>query len=141
MLHHVGLAAKVTSDSDCNYFLPIVLPSRKDLEGFSKRGTVANLGFTFRFTKLRKSHFYGLPTGIFHCLVVDIANTSSATKSTHKWKECPNESDHNIAKFFASKPNASIYLVKKVDHIELVLLVQKHSTAYTLNLSQLCAEI
>ena len=148
VLHHIGLAAKITSDKGCHFYLPIVLPSKKEFNLPSK-GTVANLGFTISFPAefiLEKS-FYGLPTGLFHRLVVhliSVHNTESNKDDIIKWKSCLKDSDRNHVKFRGTMTELrlDIYLIKRVDHIELMLLLYKFGEKPEVQkLAMLCKKI
>ena len=145
VLHHVGIAAKISQGSNDHYFLPSVLPSRNALDLLPQRGTVDNLSFTISCkTDFLDVQFYGLPTGVFHRLVVDMANRSSTTdaESLHTWDSYSDQSNSNIIKFHIDDIYSDVYLVRKVDHIELVLLVCEYYPSLDAHkLKELCTAI
>ena len=144
VLHHVGIAAKTSKGSKDHYFLPSVLPSRNALDLLPQKGTVDNLSFTISCeTECASDHFYGLPTGVFHHLVVDMANRSSTkdAESLHTWARIPDQAYSNIIKFNIANIYSDVYLVRKVDHIELVLLCKSCHSLDVHELNMLCTAI
>ena len=148
VLHQIGLASKVTSDEGCHFFLPTVLPSKKEFK--LPKGTVANLGFTISFrTKFKSGQkfCYGLPTGLFHRLVVhleSVHNTENNEDALIEWESRLEDSDHNHIKFYGKVDHHrfDIYLIKRVDHIELMLLLYKLSNQLEgQELARLCIKI
>ena len=146
VLHHVGIAAKTSKGSNDHYFLPTVLPSRNALDLLPQRGTVDNLSFTISCeTEYASDHFYGLPTGVFHRLVVDMENrpsTKDAEIGLRTWDRISDQSNSNIIKFHIDDGHSDVYLVRKVDHIELVLLVCEYYPSLDAHkLKELCTAI
>ena len=147
ILEHVGLAAMDTGDDQSNhYFIPVVLPSKNLTSTLPESGSVANLAFTFQYdTESLHEKAYGLPTGIYYRLVVDLASrmkSKTEDGELQSWTKYPKESDRTAVKFYSKKIDSSIYLMQREDRIELQLLVHDYSSPHqsvtTTSLHNLC---
>ena len=146
VLVHVGIAAKVRGKKTHYYFIPAALPERQI---HLPEASVATLGFTFSFhTQFQYQNFTFIPTGLFHLLIVDIANGRQALEEEEvspdqlrgkQWRYSSSNSD--VAQFIFFQESAFIILSQKEDLIQLRLLVPEHFPMLGLSLSELCRHI
>ena len=116
VLHHVGIAARLTPSRDPpSYFIPSCLPYGK-----AKVPTYSSVGplcITFVFKRDSFTTHCDLPRSVFCRLVVELAD--------REWKVILQESDRKSVKFSCPRPSTYVYLTEKPSHIQCQIVIDE----------------
>ena len=123
VLHHVGIAARLTPSCDPpSYFIPSCLPYGKaKVPAYS---SVGPLCITFVFEQDSFTTHCDLPRSVFCRLVVELAN--------REWKVILQESDRKSVKFSCPRPSTFVYLTEKPGHIQCQVVIDESAALSSL---------
>ena len=123
VLHHVGIAARLTPSRDPpSYFIPSCLPYGK-----AKVPTYSSVGplcITFVFKRDSFTTHCDLPRSVFCRLVVALAD--------REWNVILQESDRKSVKFSCPRPSTVVYLTEKPGHIQCQIVVDESAVLLSL---------
>ena len=123
VLHHVGIAARLTPSRDPpSYFIPSCLPYGK-----AKVPTYSSVGplcITFVFEQDSFTTHCDLPRSVFCRLVVELAD--------REWKVILQESDRKSVKFSCPRPSTYVYLTEKPGHIQCQIVIDESAALSSL---------
>ena len=123
VLHHVGIAARLTPSRDPpSYFIPSCLPYGKAKVPYSS--SVGPLCITFVFEQDSFTTHCDLPRSVFCRLVVELAD--------RKWKVILPESDRKSVKFSYLKARTHVYLTEKPGHIQCQIVIDESAALSSL---------
>ena len=124
VLHHVGIAARLTPSRDPpSYFTPSCLPYGK-----AKVPTYSSVGplcISFVFEQDSFTTHCDLPRSVFCRLLVELANT--------EWKVILPESDRKSVKFSYLKARTHVYLTEKPGHIQCQIVIDESAALSSLS--------
>ena len=116
VLHHVGIAARLTPSRDTpSYFIPSCLPYGK-----AKVPTYSSVGplcITFVFKRNSFTTHCDLPRSVFCRLVVELAD--------REWEVIMSGSDRKSVKFSYPEARTHVYLTEKPGHIQCKVVIDK----------------
>ena len=122
VLHHVGIAARLTPSHDPpSYFIPSCLPYGK-----AKAPTYSSVGplcITFVKRDPYTTHC-DLPRSVFCRLVVELAD--------REWKVILQESDRKSVKFSCPRPSIFVYLTENPRHIQCQIVIDESAALSSL---------
>ena len=123
VLHHVGIAARLTPSRDPpSYFIPSCLPYGK-----AKVPTYSSVGplcITFVFKRDSFTTHCDLPRSVFCRLVVELAD--------REWMVILQESDRKSIKFSYLKARTHVYLTEKPGHIQCQIVIDESAALLSL---------
>ena len=124
VLHHVGIAARLTPSLDPpSYFIPSCLPYGKaKVPAYS---SVGPLCITFVFEQDSFTTHCDLPRSVFCRLVVELAD--------REWKVILPESDRKSVKFSFLKAKTHVYLTEKPGHIQCQVVIDESASLSSLS--------
>ena len=122
VLHHVGIAARLTPSGDPpSYFIPSCLPYGKaKVPAYS---SVGPLCITFVKQDFFTTHC-DLPRSVFCRLVVELAD--------REWDVILQESDRKSVKFSCPRPSTYVYLTEKPGHIQCQIVIDESAALSSL---------
>ena len=123
VLHHVGIAARLTSSrDDPSYFIPSCLPYGKaKVPAYS---SVGPLCITFVFERNKITTHCDLPRSVFCRLVVELV--------AREWKVILQESDRKSVKFSFPGQSTYVYLTEKPGHIQCQIVIDESAALSSL---------
>ena len=123
VLHHVGIAARLTPSRDTpSYFIPSCLPYGKAKVPYSS--SVGPLCISFVFEQDSFTTHCDLPRSVFCRLVVELAD--------REWKVILPQSDRKSVKFSYRKARTHVYLTEKPGHIQCQIVIDESAALSSL---------